>query len=231
MPQADNGYATILIVGLMSALSVIAVSVMNLSTMQAKKNIKLQNQLETDTYLESVFNNVMGDILSHKLKFDVSTPIIQRILDNQSFSVTAEFESSKTNLNAIQNEKIHASIRALMPANDNWGDLVENIHQVVQSHGLIQNFKDINFSNSDTLIPIHCLREQFTIFSSNAPFDYDPRRGTISDGAILRLIISPNSPSSKRVLDATVLFTGIKSEPYWVLDWTRAPTYSEEECA
>ena len=76
---------------------------------------------------------------------------------------------------------------------------------------------------------IACLRASFTEHKVPAVFKRDSQRHLL-DGEIYRIKISTAyERAPRRVLDATVLFTGDDEDPAWILGWDRY-SITQKEC-
>lgn len=231
MPQAESGYATVLVVGLMSAISLIAINIMGLATTQAKKNSALQRQIELDIQLESALNTLISDILNHKIKFDKSSKLVSLSLGSKQYSALVEFETGKSNINTMEISDIENSLRSHVSNANLLSRITNSVREIrLSTQKRVKAFSDIMPSTENASKIKYCLRNHYTLYSSNAPFNFNPRQGTISDGAIARFIVASNDPQTKRSLDTTILFTGIKSDPFWILDWERSPKLVQESC-
>ena len=88
----------------------------------------------------------------------------------------------------------------------------------------------LNLSSADFNKALPCLREALTVFHDAAPPTRRSGDESLRDGSLVRIRVETGSSLASRGLDATVLLTGDRSNPAWIMDWRRYSDFDAEAC-
>lgn len=221
MTLPDSGYATVAVTALMSGLAIIALTVMNLSTQEARKAVKLSERLVTDMEIDGTFNQTVADLVNGNLVLTDSLTELSRPLGEVGVVVRISSEATKKNINTAATEEIHqALLSASLPK-----PLIEKTIQAINDRPQ-KPFLTIDelATRSDTNAA--CLREVLTVFRSTGVDTTAKTRA--ADGSVLRIQIT--AVDSLRSADGTVLLTGKRADPVWLMDWSRQTNSERYSC-
>ena len=220
--SSDRGYATIAVTALMSALSLLAASYLHLSVAEAGKSDAIASGVRGDILLEGALNEVIAGILN---KDDLYTADKTLRLDyvGARYQVMIETESAKTDLNRAALDDIRIEVLTLPWLSEFRSEFMGRIERERAS-------TEIAFESMSDLLKLeedpglyHCLRAHFTVYHSSAiqPGGRAAGSNPFPDGSILRIETRTLPPEPPRTLDVTLLLTGKRDEPFWVMDWQR----------
>ncbi len=224
--RRDAGYATLSVVGLMTTLSLLAVGYSGLSTSKAKQLLRLAEQIEQDVALEAVFYQTVVDVLNRERSIDGTWGSVSH--HSRPFDIRLQLENLKYNLNRMTAEDIGQSLK------ETFSDEIANplsAKFLSKSRTGAIRFSSIAAlrEHLDGDIALSCLRNAYTIYQSTAIVTpgRNGQKYFTEDGTYVRLQIFDEND---RGLETTLLLTGRKDDPFWIMDWERVTGFDKGAC-
>ena len=230
MTRADGGYATILVTVLMGSLSLIAIAWLNLSSAEGRRAISLSERIATDYAVEGVFYTTLADVINHRTgEGSRATSLRAEARDGHVIvSVTSLAEQIDINRSSIDEVKARITEIITEPA------LAAEITDVIRKQS---DTSESTIGKLDTLgsgvafeRALPCLREALTVFHNAAPPSRRNGDDSLRDGSLVRIRVHTVDGFASRGVEGTVLLTGDRSDPAWVMDWRRYSDFDAEEC-
>ena len=229
MSRPDSGYATVTVTALMLGLSVLAVAWMDKSLAASKSADRLSAQILSDLYVEGALNEALGILINSRgmqetslqdMHFSsrehdaiVSIVPMRNLLDLNSASLDEiEARLDEADLTVLQRRNVLRRIE-LRRDEDKSGPLLS-----LQDLG--------NEPEFTSLLP--CLEQDFTVFHDPSP---PVRRGEstkLGEGNLVR--IRALAPGEAGAINAIILITGLRDEPYWIYDWKHTSERDHATC-
>lgn len=230
MRRTDEGYATILVIGLLGSLSVIALAWLNLASAEGRKALAFSEQIATDYAIEGVFHKALADVINHRAGVGEQSAAFGTDGTDGYFNISVAPLTDQTDINRAPLEDIRTRISNVVFQKD----LAEEITGYIQHHrdtseGPIGRVDDLG-SGAAFEKALPCLREALTVFHNAAPPARLNSDNDLRDGMLIRIRVTAEGNASRRGAEGIVLLTGIRSEPAWIMDWRRFPDSEAEEC-
>ena len=100
MRRRTSGYATLTVTTLMTAISLIAVSVTNLALTHSTLNDRARQTLSQDILIESQLHEALAGLVNGTVELEGPTTLTAATKDEWTYSITIEEEAAKIDLRA-----------------------------------------------------------------------------------------------------------------------------------
>lgn len=219
----DSGYATIVVTGLMSLMSLLVILLVQNSLANAQKTSRLVKQIEHDFALETAVNNVIHDIVEARTIVPIEGTNLTEIIDETRIAVSVSHLSHKLSLSNSSAEETQARATNLPIPENARGQFLNWVSN--HSDGNIPvSLREFDLLLQDfTLNERNCIRENFTVFnvSAGGPARQNSSRVN-TDGTTLIIQARILDAAPVRSLSVTGIITGRRDDPFFVLDWNRS---------
>lgn len=229
MTSNERGYATLSVSIVLSAIAIITITFLNLSSSRAELESTVLQQLQVDAMLEGAVNKAIADLVHRNLSLGDLESGIEISFARNRFTVIAEHEGAKHNLNVVDDAIMEYEISSLgFPPLMQRSVLQTLRDERSRSETNLLSFNTLRAAITDPSV-VNCIRTRFTVFHSYRPLTTSVREGRDGlDGTYLR--IRAEEVSQTRGLDTTVLVTGDPTDPVWTVDFHRYHPSEFKEC-
>ncbi|WP_156950306.1 hypothetical protein [Hyphomonas neptunium] len=216
--------------GLMGSLSIIAMAWLNLASAEGRKALALSEQIATDYAIEGAFHTALADVINHRAGVGERRAAFRSDGKDGYVSISVAPLTDHIDINRTPLEDIKTRISEVVSQKD----LAAEITQYIQHH---KDTSEVPIGRIDDLgsgvtfeKALPCLREALTVFHNAAPPSRLNNDNDLRDGTLIRIRVATDGDSSRRGVEGTVLLTGNRSEPAWIMDWRRISDSEAEEC-
>lgn len=217
--ERDKGFASLSIVMLLGGLSTIAVAVLHLSAVDAKRAQNSALEIIERTELDGLLSLTVADIVRGRIHLEKVGSAHIVMYGHQAFQRRISDEAIKVQISRTQNSgDPQASDLGL--ANHQLTKLIDVLDESIA--GSPPTLDDL-IEGANLLEVADCLRDSVTLFrpSIAAAYSQQAQSRRIADGAVLRIQLERSAESSVPGLDVHVLMTGERNKPYRVMAWRR----------
>tara|TARA_R110002049_G_scaffold193364_1_gene362203 strand:+ start:4754 stop:5458 length:705 start_codon:yes stop_codon:yes gene_type:complete len=230
MKRADDGYATILVTVLMGSLSLVAMAWLNLSSAEGRRASALSERIATDYAIEGAVNATLANVINHRSGTGNQTIALKTGNRNGNAVVTVTSLTDQTDINRAPIDEVEARVTESISNSALVAEILDQIRDRSGKSDLLFENLDALGSGADFNKALPCLREALTVFHDAAPPTRRSGDESLRDGSLVRIRVETGSSLASRGLDATVLLTGDRSNPAWIMDWRRYSDFDAEAC-
>tara|TARA_R110002049_G_scaffold32139_3_gene107534 strand:+ start:3187 stop:3888 length:702 start_codon:yes stop_codon:yes gene_type:complete len=229
MNSRDDGYATIVVTALMGSLSVIAIALLSLSGAESRRASALSERIALDAAIEGAFHIALADIVNQRSGLSGLQTTLH-LEDGQPVGVDIRPVQDQIDINRADMEQIEERLRSFIADPATRDVVIASVRQRRAGTGTpFDRLEDLGAGTGfDRALP--CLREQLTVFHNAAPASGRSGEQRIRDGTVVRIRVETQGGTAGRGAKGTVLLTGDRSEPAWIMDWRRYSDFDAEEC-
>lgn len=229
MISRDDGYATIVVTALMGSLSVIAIALLSLSGAESRRAVALSERIALDASIEGAFHIALADIVNRRSGLSGLQTTLP-LEGGESVAVDFRPVRDQIDINRADLEQIEDRLRASIADPATSAALIESVRRRrTGTDTAFDRLEDLGSgAGFDRALP--CLREQLTVFHNAAPASGRSGEQRLRDGSVVRIRVETQDGSASRGAEGTVLLTGDRSEPAWIMDWRRYSDFDAEEC-
>lgn len=230
MTRPDAGYATVLVMGLMGSLSVMATAWLNLAAAEGRRAVALSEQIAADYAAEGAFHMALADILNQRAGAGEQTTPFPADTGDHVFTLRIDPLTDQADINRDPTEEIRDRLVAVLPRQVLATQIADSIERHRQMQDApIRRIEDLGSGEEfDEVLP--CLREALTVFHNAAPPSRPGSTSRLTDGTLIRIRVAAAGGPVQRGAEGIVLLTGNLAEPAWIMDWRRFSDLSKEEC-
>ena len=227
--KSEQGYATPVVLGFISVMSLVAVWAFNLALAQ-NREVQARQQL---LLLQLSFSSIVQEQIFQVLDRPDSVQLGTRHLSVAGVNVVAELsnERSRPNFRYSNAEQLRDDLLRLLPSDANVDRLI-SVRRSWRGDEAPDSLEEL-VGNLDLSAQIAaCLTENFTVYASTVDPLASGYFSRNAAGAILRINVKtlPAETPSLRIR-AIVLFTGNVEQPFEIFEWVEDQQTQNPSCA
>ena len=212
----QEGYATLFVTGLLAGLAIIAMAWLNLSLTAAREAGRQADRLRLDLLAEGRLNLALADMLNTETSL---TPSGRQVSDGD-WRIHTRSLKDRVDINRDDPDQISNALEMALTDAGQAEAVAGHIKSLrLQSPTPVLGSLDELVTGDLPASALACLDRHLTVFHDPAP---PPRRGRpqmAADGGLVRVRIEPRNGEPGGRLDATILLTGRRDTPFWIMDW------------
>lgn len=214
----QEGYATLFVTGLLAGLAIIAMAWLNLSLTAAREAGRQADRLRLDLLAEGRLNLALADMLN------TDTPLSPsgRQVSDDDWRIHTRSLKDLVDINRDDPDQISDALEMALTDAGQAEAVAGHIESLrLQSPTPVLGSLDELVTGDLPASALACFDRHLTVFHDPAP---PPRRGRpqmAADGGLVRIRIEPRNGEPGGRLDATILLTGRRDTPFWIMDWRR----------
>lgn len=217
MTQQD-GYATLFVTGLLAGLAIIAMAWLNLSLTTSREASRQADRVRLDMLAEGRLNLALADMINTDT---ILSQEGQQVSDD-AWRVHLRSLKGLVDINRDDPDQIFQALEMALADPGLADELVGQIKSLrLQSPPPVLKSLDELITSDLPASVFACLDRHLTVFHDPAPPARRGRPQMASDGGLVRIRVEPRSGGPDGRLDATILLTGRRDTPFWIMDWRR----------
>lgn len=228
MSRPDSGYATVTVTALMLGLSVLAITWMERSLVASRSADRLGAQILSDIHVEGALYEALGLLVNSRGLPESSLRDMHFSSGDLDAVVSISSVRDLIDINAAPIDEIENALKRLgLPPLDEQALM----RRITETRGdgdtPFLSLADLA-SGVDAGALIPCLEQSFTVFHDPSPPIRRGESAKLGEGSLVR--IRAHAPGRNGALEAVVLVTGLREEPYWIFDWKHLSEPTHASC-
>jgi hypothetical protein len=228
----EDGYVTITVLALLLGLSIVAVSLLNLTASKARQANRLADTILLDIAIENTMNQTLARLANREL--DTSTAIegLDYVVHDQTITVRLVDEGRKLALVLADDEAISARAETIGLTNAEAQSLRLLARNLKNESGETRRLRFQDALDEFTENERACVSANFTPFRPALQLDRRDRGAQSLDGVMVQVFIEGRIGLGQQLgLSRTVLFTGRRDTPIWLFDEQRYDPAKQGACS